>query len=95
MKKLNSITIMGRKVKIQYKKTDNLCGEFDGDKNLITIDKNVLTDPELFQSTLFHECTHAILFYSGLNELLKEDTEEALVRCIEYNLLPIMKKLHF
>lgn len=93
MRKLNKINIMGRKVKIVYKKTDDLHGSFDGDKHIIELDKSVLLDPELYEATLIHECIHAVLFYSGLNELLTDEKEEAIVRSLEYNLLPVVKNL--
>ena len=93
MKKLRSIEIMGRKIRVVYKKTNDLHGEFDGDKGVITLDANIVKDDELHRATFIHECTHAVLFYSGLNELLTDEKEEAIVRCIEYNLLPVIEKL--
>jgi len=88
---MNSITIMGREVKIIKKKMDDLHGEFNGDKNTIYI-SNKLKDKEL-EDTILHEAIHAVFFYSGLNELLAEDKEEAIVRCLEYNFLPIVRNI--
>lgn len=94
MKKFNSINIMGKKVKIIYKNNNDLHGSFDGDKNIIELDKNLLNDEELYKSTLIHECIHAVLFYSGLNQLLNSKKEEAIVRALEYNLLPVIDKIN-
>lgn len=88
--KLDSLLIMGREVNIKYKKMEDH-GLFEQDEDTIYISNklkgNDLTD------TIIHEATHAILAYSGLNELLNSELEEALVRCIEYNLIPIINKM--
>ena len=92
MKKINQVNIMGRIVKVKYVKMNDL-GGFNGDKNLITIQKDLLNHPEMLKATLLHECTHAVFFYSGYNHLLNSinsEFEEAIVRCIEYNLFDII-----
>lgn len=38
---------------------------------------------EVQEATLFHEAIHAALGVAGLNEILDEKTEEAVVRCLE------------
>lgn len=38
---------------------------------------------ETQQSTLFHEAIHAALGVAGLNAVLEDKVEEAVVRCIE------------
>jgi hypothetical protein len=42
-------------------------------------------------STRLHEYIHAILQVSGVNELLDEKSEEAVVKAIEHGLAPLIK----
>lgn len=90
---MDSINVMGKNIKIVYKNCENH-GEFNGDKNTITISKKLIGTKEL-EDTILHECLHAIFFYSGLNYIIDcEDKEEAIVRCLEYNFIPILKKIY-
>ena len=60
-------------------------GETIGHEQLVRIN----TDPakkKSHESTLFHEYLHSILHCSGLSEILGENTEEALVVCLETHL---------
>jgi hypothetical protein len=82
------IEIMGQKVKIKVKKSEDH-GLYSHDKKTITVDRDLLDDPEELMSTLFHESIHAALAISGVRWVLGADDEEimpkeeALVRCLE------------
>ena len=45
--------------------------------------------------TLFHEYLHAIMEISGLDCVVKPEVEEALVRCFEFQLYPLVDKTRF
>ena len=84
-----SISIAGVMFKIQYKSINDY-GLCDIDKKLITI-RDTLTAQETLE-TILHESLHACLAVSGLSYLLNnEDTEEALIRCIDSLYIPIVK----
>jgi len=84
-----SISIAGVLFKIQYKSINDY-GLCDIDKKLITI-RESLSNQETLE-TILHESLHACLAVSGLSYLLNnEDTEEALIRCIDSLYIPIVK----
>ena len=87
--KPKSISIAGVLFKIQYKSMNDF-GLCDIDKKLITI-RESLSNQETLE-TILHESLHACLAVSGLSYLLNnEDTEEALIRCIDSLYIPIVK----
>ncbi len=89
MYKPKSISIAGVPFKIQYKLIEDF-GACDIDKKLITI-RESLSNQETLE-TILHESLHACLALSGLSYLLNnEDTEEALIRCIDSLYIPIVK----
>ena len=89
MYKPKSISIAGVLFKIHYKQMNDF-GLCDIDKKLITI-RDTLTAQETLE-TILHESLHACLAVSGLSYLLNnEDTEEALIRCIDSLYIPIVK----
>lgn len=84
-----SIRIAGIAFKIQYKPINDY-GLCDIDKKLITI-RETLSNQETLE-TILHESLHACLAVSGLSYLLdNEETEEALIRCIDHLYIPIVK----
>ena len=84
-----SIRIAGIAFKIQYKQMNDY-GLCDIDKKLITI-RETLSNQETLE-TILHESLHACLAVSGLSYLLdNEETEEALIRCIDHLYIPIVK----
>ena len=84
-----SISIAGVPFKIQYKQINDY-GLCDIDKKVITI-RESLSNQETLE-TILHESLHACLAVSGLSYLLNnEDTEEALIRCIDSLYIPIVK----
>tara|TARA_R100000278_G_scaffold38503_1_gene34151 strand:+ start:55 stop:363 length:309 start_codon:yes stop_codon:yes gene_type:complete len=87
--KPKTITIAGIPFKIQYKQMNDY-GLCDIDKKVITI-RESLSNQETLE-TILHESLHACLALSGLSYLLNnEDTEEALIRCIDSLYIPIVK----
>lgn len=89
MYKPKSISIAGVLFKIQYKPIEDF-GACDIDKRIITI-RETLTNKETLE-TLLHEALHACLAVSGLSYLLNnEETEEAIIRCIDALYIPIVK----
>ena len=77
------ITVMGRVFDVQI---SNLKGA-DGDC-LIAESRIRIHQAQSLESakaTLWHEVIHAALGISGLNELLTDSLEEAIVRCFEHS----------
>lgn len=90
---MNYIKVMGKKIKIKRDKDLKSIGEFNGDKNLISIRKGLTKKEEA--DTILHECGHAVLFYSGVSFAIDNyELEEAIVRAIEYNLLPLVREVY-
>lgn len=84
------LKILGRNVPVVYlspldintlAKDEDIFGYFCGTAQTIYIN-NTLEDKRL-EETLVHEAAHAILSFSGLNHLLKEDLEEAICNALE------------
>ena len=66
-------------------------GEMDFDKKVIYIRKGLTQEEEL--DTLIHEVHHVALGISGLSNIMDdENTEEALVRIVDYLGMPIVKQ---
>ena len=66
-------------------------GEMDFDKKIINIRKGLTQEEE--SDTLIHEVHHAALGISGLSNIMDdENTEEALVRIVDYLVMPIVKQ---
>ena len=86
----STITVGGMKFKIEFKEMDDY-GEMDFDKKIISIRKGLSIEDQL--DTLIHEVHHAALGISGLSNILDcENTEEALVRIVDYMVIPIVKE---
>ena len=85
-----TITVGGMKFKIVLKDMEDF-GEMDFDKKIINIRKGLTQEEEL--DTLIHEVHHAALGISGLSNIMDdENTEEALVRIVDYLVMPIVKQ---
>ena len=66
-------------------------GEMDFDKKVIYIRKGLTQEEEL--DTLIHEVHHVALGISGLSNIMDdENTEEGLVRIVDYLVMPIVKQ---
>ena len=62
----------------------------DFDKKVISIRKGLSPEEQL--DTLIHEAHHAALGVGGLSNILDcDNTEEALVRIVDYMLMPLVK----
>ncbi len=77
------VEILGNRFKVIYcdLSKEDLCGDCDTNKRIIRISTHITPDEQV--STLFHECLHAALGIAGINNLLTEEVEEAIVCCIE------------
>ena len=76
-----TITVGGMKFKIVFKDMEDY-GEMDFDKKIISI-----------RNGLSPEDHHAALGVSGLSNILDcENTEEALVRIVDYMVMPVVKQ---
>ena len=78
------------KFKIVLKDMEDF-GEMDFDKKIINIRKGLTQEEEL--DTLIHEVHHVALGISGLSNIMDdENTEEALVRIVDYLVMPVVKQ---
>ena len=85
-----TITVGGMEFKIVLKDMEDF-GEMDFDKKVINIRKGLTQEEEL--DTLIHEVHHVALGISGLSNIMDdENTEEALVRIVDYLVMPIVKQ---
>lgn len=91
-----SVVIGGRRIKVVFKEMKDTWGEYIHDKREIRMslklkpaDKN-----KAAWETLVHECVHACLAMAGLDHILEESTEEAVVRCLEHMFLPLIESLN-
>ena len=90
-KRPTAVPILGQSFDIAYKEHlqedgEDVYGQTDTKEFNIGIDKKSNKDPKTFEATLMHETIHGILGVSGLNELLDEKLEEAIVVAIENGL---------
>ena len=90
----SNITILGKKIKIRRPRKlvdesgNELFGLFDRDKLTIYVSQSPHHDKD---STLLHECIHAIFFITGQTETLEHEQEEAIVRAMEHALAPLIR----
>ena len=94
VKKLSSIKVLGKKVKITYNPKMEDWGECDMDKKEITLSSRCLKDPDQHWWTLVHEVTHLIFEWSGV-AFTEKNEEESYVRCVENFVIPwVLENLH-
>lgn len=88
----NKISVLGTEftIKVEAMKHGEL-GDFDYEKRLIRIHKGI-KDPAITESALLHEIIHASLTVAGINQLIKEDLEEALVWALEHSLTNLYQR---
>ena len=82
-RKPRQVLVCGHVVKIRCRQKirGGHLGYFDADANEIYI-----ANDAKWKEHLLHEILHAVLFYSGQSERMKENEEESLVRAIENGL---------
>ncbi len=91
-----SVVIGGRRIKVVWKKMTDCWGEYSHDSRSIVLSTR-LQGPEKNKAaweTLIHECFHACIAMAGLDHVLGDDTEEAVVRCLEHLFLPTIEDLN-
>lgn len=92
-----SIPILGRRYSLHYHENiktsdgENIFGDTDKNKKCIRIDlKHCKAESDL-KDTVLHECIHAILAQSGIDNLLTDEVEEAIVVAIEHGLSALVE----
>ncbi len=90
MKKLSSVEVLDKKIKIIYEEMEDW-GECLMDDKVIKLNKKCLTDPEQHWWTLVHEATHMIFEMTGI-AFMENNDEEAYVRCVENLVIPWVLK---
>lgn len=86
-KKPDTVSVMGIEFQVKHpKKVDdgNAYGLTKGGDHHIEIAGNLQGDA--FERVLLHETIHAILYVSGITEILDEAKEEAIVLALEHGL---------
>jgi len=58
---------LGFTIKVQYKEIDGLCGHFDPQEGVMTL--NPASKEELLRQTFWHEAMHSFLITLGYEEL--------------------------
>jgi hypothetical protein len=81
---LHVIPILGRAYRVEYLNLNDEFGACLKDKGIIQVHKK-LNDRDR-QETIVHEVLHGILHESGLEHLLTDELEEAIVRAFDHGL---------
>ena len=89
-----SIVIGGRKIRIRVlKRLKDAFGTYDHDAGIISISAEAAADPKVLRGTLIHEIIHGALSVGGV-AFLEFYQDEAIVRCLEQNLIPALDNLN-
>lgn len=67
---------------------DDYFGRMMFDMKVIQVHPTLKIGTGVFRDTVRHELLHAALAMGGLNHILKEEQEEAVVRCVENLFFP-------
>jgi len=90
-KAIHHLPIAGQNFTVEY--TSNIDSQDYGE--MLCLEKkiriNTAKNPDTWESTLFHEALHGALETSGLDEILKDNIDEAIVKAIENALWPVLK----
>jgi len=78
---IKALRIAGLKFKVMEKDLRNYDGMMDGNVREIYIDKNCHKDKKY--EIMLHEAIHAIIGHLGIDEVLTENAEETVVRCLQ------------
>lgn len=84
-----SIQIFREPVEVILKPSSDEQGSALVDDREVYVDPHQSMEDQL--STLFHECVHMCLGIGGVSFQLDEKQEEAIVRCLEHGLWPILQ----
>jgi len=71
-----SLSILGKNIPVKRGNLKDAHGQFDRTDFEITLDTKC--PAHLIEETLMHEAMHAVLWISGVSQLLREDLEEAI-----------------
>lgn len=89
------LPIMGHRIKVNYQPKfksgfKDCYGLAYADDERIEINLSFHSTEEALIKTLYHEAIHIVLDKAGLSDILN-DNEEAVVKCIEANFLPLVR----
>lgn len=88
--KPSKIFIAGKRFKIIYQEDLEDFGRFDYENQIIII-RSTLNQREIYQ-TIIHEAFHVALYLSGVSFAIdSEKIEEAIIRCFDNFLLPLIE----
>jgi Zn-dependent peptidase ImmA (M78 family) len=85
------VTIFGYKVKVVLNDDIDNHGACDPAQKIIWIRKSDSLKTQ--RETLIHEILHMILGIGGVSYMLHDDLEEAVVRCLEGGLVPLLSSV--
>lgn len=81
-----TVTVLGATYTIVDERLDpDLYGECKPGAKVISINRDANRKQKA--ETIFHEVLHAILYETGLNHILEDGHEEAIVRAMEHGLV--------
>lgn len=72
----NKIMVLGKPITVLRAPLKNAHGEFDRTNFTITLDTDC--PAHLIEDTMMHETMHAVLWISGVSQLLSDQLEEAI-----------------
>lgn len=72
---------------------DEIIGLSNPSQRSISVSTNPKVCDDLKEQTFFHECTHAILYDSGLDELISPENEETFAQIFGNAMHQIYKQL--
>lgn len=70
------VIILGRTIPVMREPLKGAHGQFH--RSNFTISLNTDCPAHLVEDTLLHECMHAVLWISGVSQLISEELEEAI-----------------
>jgi hypothetical protein len=88
-----TVPVLGVPFEVQFVKdvdAEHSYGETEGPERRIKVKKSL--PPDMLEATLLHEIIHAILYTSGVGEMLNENLEEAIVVALENGLSQLYQR---
>ena len=82
----DSVPILGEDFTVKSEEMKDAAGDTMGGHRRIRIDFSDHDSQDEVESTLLHETMHAILYVSGVSNLLEENVEEAIIVALEHGL---------
>lgn len=76
-----AVEVLGTRLEVRVTTLKDMDGSFDQYGKLIRIHQTQTVDKA--RSSLFHEVVHAVWAYTGLNQLMSDEMEEAATHALE------------